>query len=79
MEATLHIEVVRSIDTRVSPFIESQIGVVAKNLEKLSTNLAHETRSGLWSTYCEVEGHTKEFFPQIFVCSIMVNYEIFQG
>ncbi|KAH9327868.1 hypothetical protein KI387_044360, partial [Taxus chinensis] len=45
LEATLHTEAVSSVDTSISPFLEAQIAVMAKQLEKLFTNSAHETRS----------------------------------
>ncbi|KAH9289647.1 hypothetical protein KI387_033764, partial [Taxus chinensis] len=45
LEAALHVEAVGSVDTSISPFLEAQITAMAKELEKLSTNSAHETRS----------------------------------
>ncbi|KAH9295611.1 hypothetical protein KI387_039199, partial [Taxus chinensis] len=45
LEATLHAEAIGSVDTGVSPFLEAQIAAMAKQLEKLSANSAHETRS----------------------------------
>ncbi|KAH9310118.1 hypothetical protein KI387_038029, partial [Taxus chinensis] len=57
LEAALCAEAVGSVDTGISPFLEAQIAAMAKQLEKLSANSAHETHSGLWCTDCEVEGH----------------------
>ncbi|KAH9296311.1 hypothetical protein KI387_039899, partial [Taxus chinensis] len=45
LEAALRAEAVGSVDTRVSPFLEAQIAAMAKQLEKLSANSAHETRN----------------------------------
>ncbi|KAH9303921.1 hypothetical protein KI387_008325, partial [Taxus chinensis] len=45
LEASLHAEAIRSVDTGVSPFLEAQITAMAKQLEKLSANSAHETHS----------------------------------
>ncbi|KAH9292336.1 hypothetical protein KI387_042479, partial [Taxus chinensis] len=45
LEASLRTEAIGSVDTDVSPFLEAQIVVMAKQLEKLSANSAHETRS----------------------------------
>ncbi|KAH9296037.1 hypothetical protein KI387_039625, partial [Taxus chinensis] len=47
LEVALHAEVVGSIDTGVSPFLEAQIVAMAKQLEKLSANSAHETLRNL--------------------------------
>lgn len=63
LKADLCVEVVGSIDIGVSPFLEDHIVVMAKQLEKLSTNLAHDMCSGIWCTDYEVEGHTKDSFP----------------
>ncbi|KAH9322525.1 hypothetical protein KI387_017164, partial [Taxus chinensis] len=48
------------VDTGVSPFLEAQITAMAKQLEKLSANTVLETIGGMWCTYCDVEGHTKD-------------------
>ncbi|KAH9297252.1 hypothetical protein KI387_028934, partial [Taxus chinensis] len=53
-------EVVGSVDTGVSPFLEAQIAARAKQLEKLSANIVLETRGGVWCTDCNVEGNTKD-------------------
>ncbi|KAH9318821.1 hypothetical protein KI387_020590, partial [Taxus chinensis] len=45
LEASLHTEAVGSVDTGISPFLEAQIAAMAKQLEKLSVNSAHETHS----------------------------------
>ncbi|KAH9310222.1 hypothetical protein KI387_038133, partial [Taxus chinensis] len=45
LEASLHAEYIGSVDIGVCPFLEAQIAAMAKNMEKLSANLAHETRS----------------------------------
>ncbi|KAH9323661.1 hypothetical protein KI387_018300, partial [Taxus chinensis] len=44
------LEAISSVDTDVSPLLEAQIVVMAKQLEKLSSNSAHETPSGLSCT-----------------------------
>ncbi|KAH9330874.1 hypothetical protein KI387_002982, partial [Taxus chinensis] len=64
LKAALCTEAIGSVDTGVSPFLEAQITAMAKQLEKLSANSAHETRSGMWCTDCEVEGHAKDSFPR---------------
>ncbi|KAH9293323.1 hypothetical protein KI387_041474 [Taxus chinensis] len=79
LEAALHAEAVGSIDTGVSPFLEAQITAMAKQLENLSANSAHETRSGMWCTDCEVEGHAKDSCPCKIVRIVAVDCEIFHG
>ncbi|KAH9308877.1 hypothetical protein KI387_036788, partial [Taxus chinensis] len=45
LEAALRAKAIGSVDTSVSPFLEAQIAAMAKQLEKLSANSAHETHS----------------------------------
>ncbi|KAH9294867.1 hypothetical protein KI387_038455, partial [Taxus chinensis] len=42
LEVAMCAEVVRSVDTGVSPFMEAQIAEMANQLEKLFTNSTHE-------------------------------------
>ncbi|KAH9322443.1 hypothetical protein KI387_017082, partial [Taxus chinensis] len=79
LEATLHAKSIGSVDTGVSPFLEAQIVVMDKHLEKLSMNLSHETHSGIWCIDFEVEGHVKDSLPQRIERAVIVDYEICHG
>ncbi|KAH9306994.1 hypothetical protein KI387_011398, partial [Taxus chinensis] len=60
LEVALRAEVVGSVDTGVSPFLEAWIATMGKKLEKLSTNTVPETHSGMWCIEYNVEGNTKD-------------------
>ncbi|KAH9298826.1 hypothetical protein KI387_030508, partial [Taxus chinensis] len=57
----------------------AQIAAMAKTLEKLSANLAHEVRSGILCTNYEVEGHANDSFPLKSRHALAVDCEIFHG
>ncbi|KAH9297930.1 hypothetical protein KI387_029612, partial [Taxus chinensis] len=79
LKASLCTEAVGSIDINVSPFLEAQITAMAKRLENLSSNLAHEVHNGLWFIDCEVERHKNDIFPSNSVRTMVVDCEIFHG
>lgn len=77
LQVDLRTEVVGSINTGVIPFLEAQIAAMENQLEKLSTNSAHETCSVIWSTDCEVEGHNKDSFLRRSICLFLLDWEIY--